>query len=292
MELLRCIKQLMIESPYYGLFLMNLNKEYSDDTPTAEVRLQGINMRMLFNKSFWDSLSDVEQRALLIHETLHICFEHLTNDYLFPDKKLSNIAADMEVNCYIDGLPSGACTVELINAQLGVNWPKQMGKKWYYDELVKYRDEHKKEPDGGSPMDDHSGWKQIGDLDPATRTIIKNQVDYTMKNAAKSVLSRGRGLIPKELVSIINALLSPKPPIFNWKAYFRRFTSNSYQTYTKKTRRKESKRFPGQAGIKVKSKHHVLVGIDTSGSVSDKELAEFMCEINHMYRAGTQITIV
>jgi predicted metal-dependent peptidase len=36
----------------------------------------------------------------------------------------------------------------------------------------------------------------------------------------------------------------------------------------------------------------MLLGIDTSGSVSDSELTEFMGEIHHIYKCGVDITIV
>lgn len=52
--------------------------------------------------------------------------------------------------------------------------------------------------------------------------------------------------------------------------------------FVRKSHRKISKRFEGLAGIKLKHKHDILVAIDTSGSVSDKELKDFMSEIYHI----------
>ena len=59
----------------------------------------------------------------------------------------------------------------------------------------------------------------------------------------------------------------------------------------KKTRKKESIRFPGASGLKHKKKSNVFLVIDTSGSVSDSDLCDFFSEINHIYKAGTRITI-
>jgi predicted metal-dependent peptidase len=39
-------------------------------------------------------------------------------------------------------------------------------------------------------------------------------------------------------------------------------------------------------------RQHMLLGIDTSGSVSDTELKEFMNEIHHIYKCGVDITII
>ena len=294
MDLIKSIKQLMIESPFYGLFLMNMNKEYSDSVPTAAVVLEGINTKLLVNKEFWNHHKDEEQMAILIHESLHICFQHLLMADSFPNQFIANIAHDMEVNCYVQNLPSDAVTVESVNKEFGLSLKPKMGSKWYYDELEKLKKEdpekYKKLEEAYNPLDDHGSWKDLSSLDSATKKIIKNQVEHHIKETAKSV-HKMRGKIPAGLEAIVSELLTPKPPIFNWKAYFRRLLSNSYETYTKKSRRKESKRFPGNSGIKVKSKHHILVGVDTSGSVSDKELSEFFGEINHIYKAGGQVTV-
>lgn len=50
----------------------------------------------------------------------------------------------------------------------------------------------------------------------------------------------------------------------------------------KKTRKKESIRFPDASGLKHKRKSNICVVVDTSGSVSDKELCDFFSEIHHV----------
>ncbi len=39
-------------------------------------------------------------------------------------------------------------------------------------------------------------------------------------------------------------------------------------------------------------RQHMLLGIDTSGSVSNSELMEFMNEIQHIYKTGVDVTII
>jgi predicted metal-dependent peptidase len=62
--------------------------------------------------------------------------------------------------------------------------------------------------------------------------------------------------------------------------------------FTKKIRRKENRRYTENPGLKIKMRQHMLLAIDTSGSVSNEELMEFMNEIHHIYKAGVDITIV
>ena len=62
-----------------------------------------------------------------------------------------------------------------------------------------------------------------------------------------------------------------------------------WKIYTKKLRRKDNKRYSANPGLKIKHRNHVLVGVDTSGSVSSEELVEFMHELAHMHKTGNQI---
>ena len=100
------------------------------------------------------------------------------------------------------------------------------------------------------------------------------------------------GTIPGEFSELIEKLRQKKPEVFNWKAYFRRLLGSIYDVNIKSTRRKQSKRFEGSAGIQHRKKVSILVAVDTSGSVSSKELQEFFSEIDYIYKAGARITLL
>lgn len=61
-------KKLMVKEPFYGLFLLTLNKEETKDIPTLGVCLEGINHKLLINPDFWNKHTDDQQVALLKHE--------------------------------------------------------------------------------------------------------------------------------------------------------------------------------------------------------------------------------
>ena len=105
-------KELMLKEPYYGFFLIMLNKVWRKDLPTAGVSKQNINYQLAINEEFWTGLSDMHKMGLLKHELLHIAFGHLTSFSSFSNKKLANVAMDMEINQYIDSswLPGGDLT--------------------------------------------------------------------------------------------------------------------------------------------------------------------------------------
>ena len=146
----------------------------------------------------------------------------------------------------------------------------------------------------------HSEWGKP-DLEPgedstgyweAVDEIRRQQVRRAYHETVRRAGSKGRGYIPGNLLSEIDRLLEKKDPVTNWKAYFRRFIAASTSVVTKKTKRKESNRFIGMPGLKFNPKHKLLIAVDTSGSVSDKELANFMAELEFISKAGTKMTVL
>ena len=290
-------KQLMFSEPFYGVFLSTLNKVIRQDVPTAGVCKNGINYQLAVNEEFWNSLdTDKKKIGLFKHELLHICFGHLTFKDDFPDHELANVAMDIEINQYLtpDYYPSPDILLPTSFPEL--NLPLKAGAREYYRLLQKSLDEGtsktlkdlmdalRGEGDGLHPT-----WKEFDDLSDADKKLAEAQLRHQVKQVLES--SKNMGFVPSELKSYIDELLEVTPPSYDWKGYFRRFFGSSSKVYTKKTRRKYNKRFPSNPALKIKPKKHVLVGIDTSGSVSDKDILEFFNEINHMYKTGISITI-
>ena len=302
LSLSKTAKALMLLEPYYGFFLIMLNKTWRQDLPTAGVSKNGINYQLAINEEFWTSLSEEHQLGLLKHELLHIAFGHLTSFGSFTDKKLANVAMDMEINQYIDTdwLPKGGIMIEDYE---DLDLDIKAGCRYYYKKLQELQQEKDKNGTcGNEPMDkllddiangdvpDHSTWEEFDDLSEAEKKLIDKQLQKVLSDAKEQTVKK-RGRIPGEIEGVITIeeIVAPK---FDWRGYMRRFTGISTKVFTKKIRRKENRKFPESPGLKLKMKQHMLLGIDTSGSVSDSELQEFMSEINHIYKAGVDVTII
>jgi hypothetical protein len=67
-SLSKTAKDLMLKEPYYGFFLIMLNKLWSKRIPTAGVSKNGINYQLVVNDEFWEGLSDLQRLGLLKHE--------------------------------------------------------------------------------------------------------------------------------------------------------------------------------------------------------------------------------
>ena len=130
-SLAKGIKDLMLQEPFYGLFLIGLNKTWSTIVPTAGVSKNKIGVQLTINENFWEPLPKEHKQGILKHEILHIAFGHLTLRHKYLDPKLFNIAADIEINQYIrkDYLPDFALYPETFPE---LNLPPRAGTDVYY----------------------------------------------------------------------------------------------------------------------------------------------------------------
>jgi predicted metal-dependent peptidase len=292
----RVSKKLLFSEPFYGLFLVGLNKTFSKDIPTAGVSKQGLNAQLTVNPEFFNNLPDKHRIGLLKHELLHISFGHLLSRDRYQDKELFNIAADLEINQYIniEYLPEGGITMDSFPE---LTLKSRAGTNYYYEELSKVKGTGKcpsldslLDNMSGSPYE-HTTWDDFEDLPDAEKKLIQKQIEHQVRETADAVEKKS-GNVPGELSDLIRRLRHVEPAKFDWRGYLRRFAGNSSVVYTKKLRRKYNKRYAANPGLKIKFKNHICVGIDTSGSVNNEELKEFVNELHHMHKTGHKITVV
>jgi predicted metal-dependent peptidase len=143
-------------------------------------------------------------------------------------------------------------------------------------------------------MDDHDIWDEITEgMSEAEKKLITKQSEYLIKEAAEQTL-KARGHLPGEIKELYDRITKLEEAKFNWKAYLRQFVNGSIRSTMKPSRKKINRRLEKEQvpGKKYLRKINLLVGIDTSGSVSNDELKEFMNEIHHIHKNGADVTIV
>lgn len=281
-------KKILISNPFYGFILLSVNRRFAqvdENVRTACAKREGCNYEILVNESYWQNLKDDSCRCnLLLHEILHLALSHLQPGLYdnLTNLEARNIAMDCEVSSYCGYITDNAYTYKTFDL------PPRLGVRKYYKELMKNSTQI--EVPGKSLVDDHS---MFGDGDPGT-PAERELADVLFKGQIKAAAQqtyKQRGQIPSELQDLVSSLFKIREPVFNWKTYFRRLLGNIHSEEIKKTRKKESERFPGASGLKTKRKVSLFVVIDTSGSVDPKELNEFFNEIQMIYKAGARITI-
>jgi predicted metal-dependent peptidase len=309
----------MLEQPFYGILLLNLQKEWSKKVKTAGVGLQGINYKLYINPDFWIKLNEKEQKGLIIHELMHIAFFHLSEYKHLKNHDIANQAKDIEINQKIpaDYLPEGGCTID--KYPMNYNLLPHEGTNIYYQKLKQKQEDGdgcmqnilqamaaSRNGDGqgqdgndpgridmnGKPMDvPQHDWEEAVNISEIEQKLVDRQLAQILNDAIEQA-KKSKGDYPREIEERIKKILHLNPPKFNWRAYLRRFIGNSIKTSVRKTKRKQSKRFEHDFGIRIHEHSHILVGIDSSASVSSAEIKEFLNELAHMYKSGHDFTLI
>ncbi len=317
---------MIMESNYkfYFYVLNTLKKHVTLGVPTAGVSLVNGSsddiidfcVNFYVNPNFYMDLDENKKLGLFVHEMLHIVNRHIISNKDYSDHQLFNIAADMCINQYIkkDDLPEGGIFIDDYIAK-GMPLYKHESTNYYYNMLKELEDKHERGGSGGtlSGVDtqdaydhhkkyrneelhihkSHDGWKITdkygNEIIEAHRKALEEMLGATIDEIVKD--AKNMGIVPAGLEALLDELYKPAPD-FAWKRMLRLFANNSKKTYLKTTMKRRSKRYGTIPGIKIKRKQHLMVAIDTSGSVPDAELSKFFAEIYHIYRAGASITIV
>lgn len=133
-------------------------------------------------------------------------------------------------------------------------------------------------------FDDHSKWPD--GVDKAELEQLEQVVNELLDFAAQEV-EKAHGTIPGELVGKIQQIRKKPKPAADWKRFFRRYLGNEFSEIIRKSKKRESKRFPDAPGNRHRRKSHILVAIDTSGSVSMPEYNEFFGQIKTLRNTAT-----
>lgn len=264
------ISKLICFQPLYGTVFLSLNKKASTVIPTMAVGVtRKVDLALYYNEEFIDKLSSTELTAVLKHEALHILLHHLTRvKHFHYNPKGYNVAADLAINCHIEGLPDGALLPK--NFQLEEN----QSAEYYYAKLKK-----EAEKGGGDigdidadTLDDHSMWDEFD------KEIIEEKVRGIAEKAVKEQEKQGWGNISGDVVSQILAANKPK---VNWKREVRYFINQLVLMGKRSTRMRPNRRYSYQnPGSKKDYTSSLLVAFDTSGSVSNNQLSKFASELN------------
>lgn len=257
------IKLLMLKnSTFITTVLFSLVLEWTDKVPTAGVD----GKTMYVNPDFWLKLSLELQMSLLAHETWHVAFNHMFRGKTFNKSKY-NRAADYVINIMLRD----------DNYAIGDTWLcepqyRHMSTNEVYALLP---DEPEDEQGGAGGM-----LSDIMDPDEETADEVKQQVEDILIKAAMSSKLQGdaSGTIPGDIQVVLEDLLNPK---LDWRTilqnYFSSYSKNDF------TFKRPNRRFMPDyylPSLHSENLGEVGIAVDTSGSVSNKEFAIFLTEIN------------
>ncbi len=327
-ELSRASVMLVMREPFFGHVLCSLQRHFTTSIATLAVALRGQAIQLIVNPYFFlDRLKNLEERtAVLKHEILHVVLSHLFRQQDSFDPMLWNIATDLVVNQYVRPfkLPDGALLLGTF-PDMGLI-PEDTAEK-YYDALRNLQNNKNSKQFlgyGESPVSsenlekiihsnlpsDHSLWgyspcKEIDGLPTGSqipqdvRDALKRINDDNLISAYhRTKNSHGTGSIPGWLRRHLDDLILQRSAQIDWRSAIRMFSNSCRRSQLSPTLQRNSKRFepveglPPVPGLKIRRAQSLIVAIDTSGSIEEKQLSEFFIEILALFRQGSKITII
>lgn len=247
------------DSAFFTTICFSLVHKWDPNIPTAATNGKQIR----FNPQFFMTLSTEERVFLLLHESMHCAYLHMSR-LQGRDMRKWNVAADYVINLQLVDRGFTMPSVGLLDRQYA-----GMSTEQVYDAL----------PDCQNVQ------VQL-DLEPAEgdeEDLQQDIQDILVRAQIQSKLSGDKpGTIPGDIEIFLRKLLDPKLPWNQILAkYLNSFAKNDY-TFKKPNRRF----FP---------KHHlpsmhsealgeIAIAIDTSGSVTDEEFHRFVSETHSILR--------
>jgi predicted metal-dependent peptidase len=272
----------IMRNPKFALWsgLMTVGKtRIVDDVPTACTNGRDEN----YGREFVKRLDDKELAFVVLHETLHKAYRHLfTWRKLWEENaQICNMACDYVINLQL---------VDMDKDQQVLAMPMHEGKvvglvderfrgmntKQVFDILKE------EEPEGGygagDGFDDHD-WEGAKELTEEQKQALGKEIDQAIRQgiiAHEKIAGKGGGGLGRELEDLVH-------PEVDWREVLKEFVRSTCNAKDSSSWRRVNRRFLGSdvymptlIGEKV---GHLVIGIDTSGSVSGRELSEFLSEV-------------
>jgi predicted metal-dependent peptidase len=265
------------QHPFFAVLLMDLmelveTEAIAEGVPNPTAATNG--KKLFVNPKWMAKLSVQERVGVLAHEITHVIMQHpermrgYGNLGFGPDLKpfsagKFNHACDYIINSYL--IEQG------FQLPLGTLQNSQITKADIADEV------YLKLPDDEDEKDD--GWDQHIPGDPADMPD-KATIQRALKGAANAAKAQGK--MPGGMDRFIDELCEHQ---VTWQEYLRKLIVSSYgkdqATWTRPNRKKLALPphvyWPGRNGTR---SGEFVVEIDTSGSISEKELKLFLSELH------------
>lgn len=263
-----------------GIFMMG-KKEVSDDIPTAATD----GRDEIYGRAFIDSLSLPEVAFIVVHESFHKMYRHLTTWQRLweEDARLANLACDYVINLEIvERDPSGTIVampqkdgkpIGFIDRRF-----KGMNTKQVFDILKKEKEENGGGGGGDGEGMDHHDWEGASELSKDEKEELAKQVDQAIRQgmiAAQKMHGKGGGRMSRELSDILE-------PKVDWRTQLQEFVNTTCGGRDYSSWRKPNRRFlssdmimPSLVGERVKN---IIIGCDTSGSITNEDHARNLSE--------------
>jgi predicted metal-dependent peptidase len=303
----KAIASLIVVEPFIGIFSKMTNVYYVEDAP----QVAWTDGNSIFLGSLINGMSPRDVAHVIAHEAMHIILKHAIRSKqilkrhpeLLPEQffQLANYVADAYVHMYLMHTKISPTSYENLVKPSDVKdaFGVSIEDKSFEETLELIIKSAKKiEVDkGGGCIGNHKRPKKTvllnegshGDDDAEDdEEKIEREINKRLADAYNA--TKSTGTIPEGIERLVDELLKPK---VNWRAIIRRDLYGFFGARHRYSWKKMSKKQPGLVpGRKSYGKGDALILIDTSGSIGEEELRQFVTEAFAIAKAAGRDVIV
>ena len=233
-----------------------------------------------YGEEFVAKLDESEVNGVVAHENLHKMLRQLPMwQTLFKqDAKRANMAADYVVNLIIEDLDPHGRVARLPEGCLLDTKYRGMNTKQVFDLLDEQGSDGNGKGNGegnGEPLDEH-GWDEASGVSEQEQAERDLDLDRAVRQG--QVLA---GKMGGSSSRAIDELLRAK---VDWREVLREFVTTATSGRDMSTWRRPNRRYLAQdmymPSVISEAVGHIVVAIDTSGSVGGRELSAFVAEMS------------
>ena len=232
----------------------------------------------MYGREFVDGLSDPELRFLVLHESYHKLYRHLTTwKHLYDENpQLANEACDYVINLkLVDDNKDGFAVMP----EYGLLDRKYLGMD--SAEVYNLLKQDQENGIGGCRSDgfDEHDWEGAQELTETEQRELARDIDEAVRQGALIAGKMGTG-VDRDLVELLQ-------PQVDWREVMREFISttcsgNDYSTWKRPNRRYIAAGIYMPSGIS-ESVEGVVVAGDMSGSIGQREQSVILTEAKQMF---------
>lgn len=291
-KILAARTSLLWDHAFFGALAVQL--ELVDATDDPRIDTMATDGKHLYYHTPWvDALTKEELVFVIAHEVMHNALEHHIRRQA-RDPGLWNQAADFAIN---GELVEYQKTMEFESKRAGWKMPKGGLISDRYtglsaEEIYRLLEEEKSKGGGAAGAgqgNDPGGCGGVIDAcnphDQAAVAEARADVQRQVRQAAAMARSANAGMLPASMQRLIDRLLEPT---VDWRQVLRRFIDDSSRkdyTWTRPNRRLLSRGLI-LPGLQSDGINHLVVAVDTSGSIDGEILLTFASEINAVFGDG------
>ena len=263
-----------------------------------------------YGREFVDGLTDKELAFLVLHENMHKCYRHLTTwrNLYEKNRSLANSACDYVINIQLKDMDAHERFIAMPTVrEPGPNYGKPLGliderfrgmdAKQVFDILEKEQPPRRRRGSGGvkcdqpgdGPVDeitdnesdssegfDEHDWKGAQEMSAQDQEELAREIEGALRQGGIYA-----GKVGGDMLRSVQEMIEPK---VDWREVLQRFIRVSLKDRDQPSWRRAHKNYLWQdvilPSIMGKRMKHIVIMMDTSGSIQGEMLGLFMGELN------------